>query len=190
MRTAILNKIRQNRPQERVALPENISFDAHFDNKIEKFTEVLRGIGGTVEELDSPDISPYLDFPDSYIVVNLIENLSLGNLKMNQTAPPQDLALVDVAILRGQFGVAENGSIWLDETNFGGHRVLPFITQHLVIVLDKTMIVNNMHDAYAQLDVTKTGFGLFLAGPSKTADIEQSLVIGAHGARSLRVFLI
>jgi L-lactate dehydrogenase complex protein LldG len=190
MRNAILNKIRQNRPQECVVLPENIRFDANFGNKIEKFTEVLRGIGGTVEEVNSLDISDYLDFPEAYIVVNLIENLPLGNLKMSQTAEPHELALVDVAILRGQFGVAENGSIWLDETNFGGHRALPFITQHLVIVLDKTMIVNNMHEAYARLDITKTGFGLFLAGPSKTADIEQSLVIGAHGARSLRVFLV
>jgi L-lactate dehydrogenase complex protein LldG len=190
MRNAILNKIRQNRPQEYVALPENVSFDAYFDDKIEKFTEVLTGIGGTVEVVDSLDIGDYLDFPDASIIVNLIENLPLGNLKMSQTAVPHDLALVDVAILRGQFGVAENGSIWLDETNFGGHRALPFITQHLIIVLDKTLIFNNMHEAYAQLDITKTGFGLFLAGPSKTADIEQSLVIGAHGARSLRVFLV
>jgi L-lactate dehydrogenase complex protein LldG len=34
------------------------------------------------------------------------------------------------------------------------------------------------------------GFGVFLAGPSKTADIEQSLVLGAHGARGLVVFLV
>jgi L-lactate dehydrogenase complex protein LldG len=44
-----------------------------------------------------------------------------------------------------------------------------------------------MHAAYEELGKVKSSFGLFLSGPSKTADIEQSLVIGAHGARSLTV---
>jgi L-lactate dehydrogenase complex protein LldG len=67
------------------------------------------------------------------------------------------------------------------------HRVAPFICQHLVINVSK--IVPNMHAAYAELKKPNSSFGLFLAGPSKTADIEQSLVIGAHGARSLTVVI-
>ncbi len=210
-RELILNKIRQNRPKERVEMPQNISFEANFSDKIEKFTEVLRGIGGTVlafENIDdiSEDLNPQIlkssnprilnnqayvnnEFSDAKTTINLVPEIAFGNTDISKINDPHDLAPVDVAILRGQFGVAENGSIWLDESDFGGHRVLPFITQHLIIVLDKKKIFNNMHEAYAQLDITKTGFGLFLAGPSKTADIEQSLVIGAHGARSLVVLL-
>lgn len=98
----------------------------------------------------------------------------------------EDLGL---AILDGQFGVAENGAIWLEDTNLG-LRALPFITEHLVIVLDRKNLVETMHQGYNQIGNAESGFGLFIAGPSKTADIEQSLVIGAHGAKSLRVVLV
>jgi L-lactate dehydrogenase complex protein LldG len=96
------------------------------------------------------------------------------------------LAEVELLEIDGKFGVAENGAIWLTEEALP-HRVAPFICQHLVIHVQK--IVPNMHAAYEELKHQTSGFGLFLAGPSKTADIEQSLVIGAHGARSLTVVI-
>ncbi|HEX4149284.1 MAG TPA: LUD domain-containing protein, partial [Pirellulales bacterium] len=70
------------------------------------------------------------------------------------------------------------------------HRALYFIVQHLTIVLPADQLVDNMHQAYARLSFPGVGFGMFLSGPSKTADIEQSLVIGAHGPRSMNVFLV
>ena len=84
--------------------------------------------------------------------------------------------------------MAENGSIWVAESSMI-NRLLPFICQHLVLVLERKDIVATMHHAYQQLNTFKEGFGVFIAGPSKTADIEQSLVIGAHGARSLVVYV-
>ncbi|MEJ0056136.1 MAG: LUD domain-containing protein [Bacteroidota bacterium] len=99
------------------------------------------------------------------------------------------LEKVEVAIIQGELGVAENGAIWVPETAMG-HRALPYICQHLVIVLPISKIVPTMHQAYAEINIAANGFGAFIAGPSKTADIEQSLVIGAHGARSLNVFLL
>jgi len=71
-----------------------------------------------------------------------------------------------------------------------GQRVLPFITQHLAVIVNAKNIVATMHDAYSSIGVTTQGFGAFIAGPSKTADIEQSLVIGAHGPRSMSLFLL
>ncbi|MCH7404338.1 LutC/YkgG family protein [Belliella aquatica] len=102
---------------------------------------------------------------------------------------PHDFRNLDLAVVRGHFGVAENGAIWLDDTVLA-HRVLPFITEHLIIVLDQKSIVSNMHEAYSRIGQEYSGFGVFIAGPSKTADIEQSLVIGAHGAKSLRVVML
>ncbi|SNR72034.1 Uncharacterised ACR, YkgG family COG1556, partial [Lutibacter agarilyticus] len=69
-------------------------------------------------------------------------------------------------------------------------RVLPFIANDLVIVLDKTAICQHLHEAYALTSKRERTFGVFIAGPSKTADIEQCLVVGAQGAMSLTVVLI
>ena len=70
------------------------------------------------------------------------------------------------------------------------HRVIYFLVQHLALVIRTGSIVHNMHQAYERLNLGSRRFGTFISGPSKIADIEQSLVIGAHGARSLHVFLV
>jgi len=116
-------------------------------------------------------------------------NLFTGNVDLNTIQTPIELENIDVAVIPAQLGVAENGAVWVTERDCV-HRVLPFITQHLVIVLHKNTIVPTMHEAYHNIKVNETGFGVFIAGPSKTADIEQSLVIGAQGARSLTIVLI
>ena len=86
-------------------------------------------------------------------------------------------------------GVAENGSLWITE-DLVKERVLPFICQHLVAIVSKRNIVASMHDAYDIIADRDYGFGTFIAGPSKTADIEQSLVLGAHGPRTMTVIMI
>ena len=109
-------------------------------------------------------------------------------------ADPHELESVDLAILPAHFGVAENGACWITEIQMV-ERVLPFIAQHLVLVIPRRSIVVNMHQAYERIAVLEAtgpsyGFSTFIAGPSKTADIEQSLVLGAHGPISLTVFLL
>jgi len=68
--------------------------------------------------------------------------------------------------------------------------VLPFIAQHLAFVIRPEAIVPTMQEAYDRIGTVDYGFGTFKAGPSKTADIEQSLVLGAHGPKSLLVFVM
>ena len=105
------------------------------------------------------------------------------------TMDQHELDSVDLLICRGTLGVAENGAVWLTESQMG-HRAAPFLTEYLVLILNEDQIVATMHDAYERIGIAEEGFGLFIAGPSKTADIEQSLVIGAHGPRRHTVLIV
>jgi L-lactate dehydrogenase complex protein LldG len=158
------------------------------DASLERFATVLASIGGTVERLPGLaelDATVQQLFPEARIVAS---PLLASSLPIDSQTPTDVLADVDLAVLPGEFGVAENGAIWLPEANML-HRALPTVTQHLALVLDHRQLVATMHQAYARLPQGPGGYGLFIAGPSKTADIEQSLVIGAHGARSLVVLV-
>jgi len=96
---------------------------------------------------------------------------------------------VELTILQSNLGVAENGALWLTESEMNV-RVLPFISQHLAVVISRKALVPTMAQAYTKIGNADYGYGAFISGPSKTADIEQSLVIGAHGPRSLSVFIL
>jgi L-lactate dehydrogenase complex protein LldG len=108
----------------------------------------------------------------------------------NGDAPelPHDFRDVDVVVVPARFGVAENGAVWIDGAAAPVRAAL-FLAQHLVVLLPQGEIVDNMHQAYERIGGTlaDNAYGCFMCGPSKTADIEQALVVGAHGPRSLTV---
>jgi L-lactate dehydrogenase complex protein LldG len=125
---------------------------------------------------------------DARRVATLVPGVGQATCDPEAIADPHDLAGLDLCVLRADLGVAENGAVWIDGRHLP-HRALVVIAEHLAVVVDLQALVPDLHQAYARLAVGG-GFGLFLAGPSKTADIEQSLVIGAHGARSCTVLLV
>ena len=93
-----------------------------------------------------------------------------------------------MGIIQGELGVAENGCVWIPQTM--KERAVCFISEELVILLDKDNIVSNMHEAYKRIQMPHYGYGVFISGPSKTADIEQALVMGAQAARGVTVILV
>jgi L-lactate dehydrogenase complex protein LldG len=190
-REQILKRITANKP----SLVELIKMDnarvIAYSDTIAQFKKVLESIGGHVTELNNiQDLKQIIEKEKSTggYIVNTIAELGTIEEKI-ESLSSYELAGVDTAFVRGSIGVAENGAIWLYESLMI-NRLLPFICQHLILVIEKKNIVATMHRAYQIVEVAKEGFGVFIAGPSKTADIEQSLVIGAHGARSLHVYII
>lgn len=187
----ILERVNKNKPAQ-TPLPEIGIFDNKDRDLVALFKENLQSVGGLAIELmpgEDVDFHIRANFPDMKNICSLIDGISQANVNAEAISDPHDLQHIDLAIIPGEFGVAENGAIWVRQSSVN-HRVLPFITQHLVIVVDKSQLVWNMHQAYLRREMTEHGgFGVFISGPSKTADIEQSLVIGAHGSRSLIVLL-
>lgn len=190
-RDILLARIRQNKP-ELVPLPNVPTFVNEADDLLARFRDTLAFVGGKLIELNPGDSLGEvlrLAFPDAQRIAS---SLALPPLHLVPIGPETEkdvLEQIDLTILTGEFGVAENAAVWLPEPNMM-NRALPFITQHLVFVVRRDALVPNMHVAYQRIDQKSLTYGVFIAGPSKTADIEQSLVIGAHGARSLTVVLI
>lgn len=98
-----------------------------------------------------------------------------------------ELADVDLGVLEGRVAVAENGCVWIPQTM--KERAVMFISQCLVIIVDRNDIVSNMHQAYEKVSSIEYLYGCFISGPSKTADIAQSLVMGAQAARDVTVII-
>ena len=186
----ILTKIKSNRPNL-WPLPDVPIFETSVSDKKKLFIQILERGGSKVHCIDdSTQIHQVITthFPEDKRMVSALPFLE--GIEGISTLHPDFYEGTEVAIIEGHIGVAENGALWVTENELGYVRVLPFIAQHLVMVISEKNIVGTMHEAYKKLGLpTTAGFGVFIAGPSKTADIEQSLVIGAQGARSLLVIL-
>lgn len=185
-RDKILSRIKSNQPAIDATEFIRVSPVVNFD-LLTKFKETLISIGGSIVEIESENEIP---IKIKEVIASNPNPTIIGPDGLNQsTSPPHSFQHVDIAILRGEFAVAENGAIWITDDAMID-RSLPFICSHLALIVSKTSLVATMHNAYERIGISDYGLGTFIAGPSKTADIEQSLVLGAHGAKTLTCFLI
>jgi L-lactate dehydrogenase complex protein LldG len=190
-REKILAAVKNNQPVLQ-QLPELAAITGiQYPDKFEQFCTVLKTIGGNVLEIENTNaIIEYVrnNFSTNQNYVTTLPALE-GIAMLDEKLDAHFLENIEVAIVNAQFAVAENASVWVTDTEIK-IRALPFICQHLAVVLDKKSIVNNMQEAYQLIGNNEYGFGVFIAGPSKTADIEQSLVLGAHGPKTMTVFVV
>lgn len=185
----IINNIRRHVSTE-YDMPEIRVEAVKFDNPVAEFLEISRSVGGDAVMLkEGEDINTLIRalYPKAVTVATNLPGITIPSFNPDETDDPHSLDGVELAIVKGEFGVAENGCVWIPQNV--KQKALYFIAENLVIVLDKNRIVNNMHEAYERIAASDYGFGVYISGPSKTADIEQALVIGAHGAKSVMIIL-
>lgn len=208
----IINRIRNNRYTP-VEHPGYGFEKIVFDDPVQKFAQTIRLVGGEAYCLAYPsgkkpeakapmtDTQPAVAadavflggksleevvkefYPDAKNISSTVEGFKDANVDVNSMDTPHETKDIDLAVVKGEFAVAENGAVWVCNTH-NKHRAQYFLAQNIILVVDKNNVVSNMHEAYERVDMGDAQFGAFISGPSKTADIEQCLVIGAHGPRS------
>jgi len=181
-RETILNNIKKNIPSSIVDLPETNIPHTSYKDKDKKFTTSLTSVGGNAIWLQDESIDEFVkkNYNDLKVIVSTCKEFTCSNKNANKPNTPHPLQNVDLAVIKAEFAVAENGAVWVKNPD-NRHRALYFLATQLLIIVDKNNIVDTMHEAYERIEFNKSGYGTFISGPSKTADIEQSLVIGAHG---------
>jgi L-lactate dehydrogenase complex protein LldG len=170
----------------------DIQMDAiQYEDTLTQFETITQSVGGKVLEVEKgADVNALIkkSYPDAKIIASNVPGI-LAQRNPDTVAEAQELNGTDVGVIRGGLGVAENACVWIPQTM--KEKAVCFISENLVILLNKRDIVNNMHEAYKRIEMDpKYNFGTFISGPSKTADIEQALVMGAQAARDVTVFLL
>ena len=185
----ILKNLRKN-VRETYDMPDLRFRKRTYDNPVDAFIETTTTTAGAklMEIKAGDDINQKIReaYPDAKIIASNIPGIE-ANLNPDSVAEAQELEKTDVGVIKGEVACAENGCVWIPQTM--KEKAICFISECLVILVSRQNIVSNMHEAYERIQFNEYGFGTFISGPSKTADIEQSLVYGAQAARDVTIFL-
>ena len=197
----ILKKYRAN-VRERFDMPDLSDIKAiTYPDPLLQFMNMMKSVGGNAIEVEKGrDINELIRelYPDAKEIASNLPEITIATRNPDEVGRARDLNGTDVGVIRGMFGVAENACVWIPQQM--KEKAVCFISENLIILLDKKQIVNNMHEAYRRLSTRdpksgldqfdQYGYGTFISGPSKTADIAQVLVMGAQAARSATVLLL
>ena len=185
----ILSNLRKN-VRETYDMPD-LSFDKTvFDDPVAQFIQTATTSAGAkvVEVKDGDDLNRLIKeaYPDAKTIASNVKGI-VADRNPDEVSAPQELDGTDVTVVEGTVACAENACVWIPQTM--KQRAEIFIPEYLVIIVDRKNIVSNMHEAYSRIEMPETGFGAFISGPSKTADIEQALVYGAQSFCGLTILL-
>ena len=187
-RDNILKRLREVEIAE-VAKPQLDIEPILFEDKVAHFTEMVKAVGGDVVDVQDSIVETLaaLGVDVENLVSSLVE-LQDKALNPDSVADVHELGGCYTAVVGGRLGIAENGAVWIPI--LGKRKAHIFACNHLVVVMNREYIVDTMHDAITQISLDNLAYGVFVSGPSKTADIEQALVIGAHGAMQTTIILL
>lgn len=188
-REKILNRLRNN-VRETYDMPDLGFKKLTFDDPVAQFIETASTTAGAkvIEMKEGDDINDLIRqaYPDAKVISSNVEGVK-ADRNPDTVGAAQELDGTDVGVIKGEVACAENGCVWVPQTM--KEKAICFISEYLVLIVDKKNIVSNMHEAYQRIEMPEYGFGSFISGPSKTADIEQALVYGAQAARGMTVII-
>lgn len=188
-REKILNRLRNN-VRETYDMPDLGFKKLTFDDPVDTFIETMKTTAGAkvIEMKEGDDINDIIHqaYPEAKVISSNVEGVK-ADRNPDTVANAQDLDGTDVGVIKGEVACAENGCVWVPQTM--KEKAICFISEYLVLIVDRKNIVSNMHEAYQRIEMPDYGFGSFISGPSKTADIEQALVYGAQAARGMTVVI-
>ena len=164
-----------------------------YPDPLVQFIKMTESVGGHVIEVkEGQNINDIVKelYPDAKEIASNLPEVKIATRNPDTVGRARDLNGTDIGLIRGTLGVAENACVWIPQQM--KEKAVCFISENLIILLPKSQIVNNMHEAYKRIEFDKTydGYGTFISGPSKTADIAQVLVMGAQAARSATILLL
>ena len=189
----ILSKYRKN-IQQKYDMPSLDDIKAiTYPDPLVQFITMTESVGGHVIEVkEGQNVNDIIKglFPEAKEIASNLPEITIATRDPDNVGRARDLNGTDVGIIRGKFGVAENACVWVPQTM--KEKAVCFISENLIILLPKSQIVNNMHEAYKRIEFDETydGYGTCISGASKTADIAQVLVMGAQAARSATILLM
>lgn len=190
----ILNRLRKN-VRETYDMPDLGFKKLTFADPVAEFIKQTTTTAGAklIEVKPGDDLNDLIHqaYPEAKVISSNIPGIK-ADRNPDEVALAQDLDGTDVGVIEGTIACAENACVWVPMNM--KQKSICFISEFLVLIVSRKCIVNNMHEAYKVLEnmgdnASKYGFGTWMSGPSKTADIEQSLVYGAQAACGLTVLL-
>ena len=185
----ILSNLRRN-VRETYDKPDLSFAKLTYPDAVEAFIKTATTAAGAsvIEMHEGDDINELIRkaYPDAKTIASNVTGIK-ADRNPDLVKTPQELDGTDVSVVLGTVGCSENACIWIPQTM--KERAVCFICEYLVIILDRKNIVSNMHEAYSRIEMPEMGFGSFISGPSKTADIEQALVYGAQSFCGVTIIL-
>jgi Uncharacterized conserved protein len=187
----LFEKLRKN-TKAQFDMPDMNIQGITYEDTVAQFIKMTETVGGKVLEVrKTDDLNQIIRnlYPEARVFASNLPFINIAQKNPDTVSAADELNGTDVGIVQGTVGVAENACVWIPQTM--REKAVCFISEYLVIVLDRQNIVDNMHQAYSRIKMDPAyNFGTFISGPSKTADIEQALVMGAQAARGVTVLIL
>jgi L-lactate dehydrogenase complex protein LldG len=170
------------------------------EDDVSRFINKLENVAGTIDHITAEDdvvpaISAYLQQHE--IALNLV---TASSKLLDKLTWPDEFTVeqrkamgTDVSVLTEAYaGVAETGSLVL-LSGPNSPTSLNFLPDNYLCILRREHLVRHIEDVWQRLRQEYTGLPRainFITGPSRTADVEQTIQLGAHGPRRLHVIFI